>query len=60
MGRRIEWNPNHKNAEEQEIAFVDLYLTWSANEKWEYLMELASQGLPKFPIRKCNRKIEWT
>jgi hypothetical protein len=58
MGRKIEWNPNHKSADEQEKAFVDKYLTWPAEKKWEYLLELSTQGLKK-STTKGQRRIEW-
>lgn len=58
MSRRIDWNPNHKTPDDQENSFVDEYLTWSARKKWEYLMELAKQGLGKANI-KGPRRIEW-
>lgn len=59
MSRRLEWNPEHKNADQQQNAFVDRYLSWSPIEKWEYLMELIAQGVPKNTTDKAERKIEW-
>lgn len=39
MPGRIEWNPKHASADEQQDEFVDKYLTWSAKEKWDYLTQ---------------------
>ncbi len=58
MPRRIDWNPNHKTSDDQTNSFVNEYLGWSAIKKWEYLMELAEQGLQKQNI-KGSRRIEW-
>jgi hypothetical protein len=57
--RRIEWNPNHKSADEQQNEFIDEYLTWSAEKRWNYLMDLISMGLPKRKTKKGKRRIEW-
>jgi hypothetical protein len=58
MSRKVEWNPDHKNANDQQNAFIDRYLSWSPMKKWEYLMELSKQGL-KQVNRKGPRRIEW-
>lgn len=59
MSRKLEWNPDHKNADEQQDEFVDTYLKWSPKKKWEYLMALVSQGASKETGRKSKRRIEW-
>ncbi len=58
MSRKIDWNINHKNADEQQSEFVDNFLRWSPNKKWDYLMEICSQGNRKVN-KKSERKIEW-
>lgn len=58
MARRIEWNPEHKSADEQQKDFIDEYLSWSPIKKWEYLMELVSQRINNAD-RKGKRRIEW-
>jgi len=58
MSRKIDWNVNHKNSDEQEKAFVDNYLEWPATKKWKYLLELSTQGIKK-SIKKGQRRIEW-
>lgn len=58
MTRKIDWNKNHNSADEQQSEFVDKYLTWPPSKKWEYLMELASQGISTVS-KKAERKIEW-
>jgi len=58
MSRKIEWNPEHKNPDEQQNEFVDRFLSWTPAEKWDYLMKLAEQGRPK-PVKKGKRRIEW-
>jgi hypothetical protein len=58
MFRKLKWNPQHHSQDEQQNKFIDDYLTWSTNEKWDYLMEIISLGLPE-PIKKGTRKIEW-
>lgn len=57
--RRIEWNPNHTSADEQQNEFIDKYLTWPAEKRWNYLMDLISMGLPKSNTKKSKRRIEW-
>ncbi|SHJ88545.1 hypothetical protein SAMN04488028_10211 [Reichenbachiella agariperforans] len=58
MTRKIDWNSKHKTAEDQQVDFVDSYLSWSPRKKWEYLMELVSQGIGSGK-KKGGRKIEW-
>ncbi len=58
MSRRLEWNPEHKNADDQQNAFIDSYLSWSPIKKWEYLMDLVSQGI-NTSAKKGERRIEW-
>lgn len=58
MSRRVEWNPEHKNSDDQQNAFVDRYLSWSPVKKWEYLMELVSQGINSTD-KKGERRIVW-
>ena len=60
MSKKIEWNPDHKSADEQQNAFIDRYLSWSPKKKWEYLMELASQGISRSASKSREiRRIEW-
>lgn len=59
MPRRIEWNPEYKNADDQQNDFIDRYLSWSSIKKWEYLMELVSQGVNNNSAKKGERRIEW-
>ncbi|MEM8940258.1 MAG: hypothetical protein AAGC64_13035 [Bacteroidota bacterium] len=60
MSKRMNWNPDHKNADDQQNDFIDKYLTWSARKKWEYLMELASQGINRSAAKNAGRRrIEW-
>lgn len=56
MPRRIDWNPDDRNADDQQNAFIDRYLTWSARKKWEYLMELASQSINRSSAKKFWKK----
>ncbi|ELR71701.1 hypothetical protein C900_02286 [Fulvivirga imtechensis AK7] len=58
MSRRVEWNPDHKNADDQQNAFIDKYLSWPPTKKWAYLMELSKQGLKQINA-KGPRRIEW-
>jgi hypothetical protein len=58
MSRRIEWNGNHESANQQENKFVEEYLTWPAKKKWQYLMQLAKQGIEKSNTKE-PRRIEW-
>lgn len=58
MPRRIDWNPEYKNADDQQNTFIDKYLSWSPIKKWEYLMELFSQGINN-SAKKGKRRIEW-
>ena len=62
MSKKIEWNQDHKNADDQQNTFIDKYLLWSPIKKWQYLMELASQGISRSPSKKGKtqgRRIEW-
>lgn len=58
MARRIEWNPEHKNSDEQQEAFVERYLSWTASQKWEYLMALISH-VKTNSAEIGKRRIEW-
>ncbi|WP_258100213.1 hypothetical protein [Marinoscillum pacificum] len=59
MSRKIEWNPDHTSSDDQQNVFIDDYLTWSGQKKWNYLMEIISQGLKTSPSLKGKRRIEW-
>lgn len=56
--RKIHWNPKYKNADQQQDAFIDEYLSWLPTKKWKYLMELAERGT-KRPSSRSERRIEW-
>lgn len=60
MTRKIEWNPEHKDADEQEMAWRMEFLSWSFEEKWDYIMALCTK--PVFENHKeeiSPRKIVW-
>lgn len=58
MKRKIEWNPDHKDADEQEMEFRMKFLEWPAEKKWAYLMELFKMNNPNKEV-KCKKRIEW-
>jgi len=60
MSRKIEWNANHTNSQDQENDFIDKYLTWSYAKRWKYLLEIVSHKIKKEATNKNNRRIEWT
>ena len=58
MANKIEWNPEHKNSDEQELAFRLEYITWSAEKRWNYLMKLCGQGKQIDPKNR-KKKLLW-
>lgn len=58
MTKKIEWNSNHQNGDEQELEFRLKFLTWPAQKRWDYLMELFHSGREK-TNKKSKRRIEW-
>lgn len=58
MTRKLEWNPEHKDADDQEMAWRMEFLSWPVHKKWNYLMKLCkSQNKNLNPLSK--RRIEW-
>lgn len=58
MARKIEWNTEHKNADEQEMSWRMEFVSWPIQKKWNYIMKLCKK--PKKDINHFSqRRIEW-
>ena len=56
--RKIEWNPDHKSSDEQEMEYKMHFLNFSGQEKWDILMAMCNTRFSS-TIEKTERKIEW-
>lgn len=56
--RKIEWNPEHKSSDEQEMEYKMRFLEFSAQQKWDILMAMCNTRF-RSTIEKTERKIEW-
>lgn len=56
--RKIEWNSEHKSADEQEMEYKMRFLNFSAQQKWDVLMGICNTRFNS-QIEKTERKIEW-
>ncbi len=59
MGRKLEWNANNTDPENDELRWRLEYIQWSFARKWEYMKALRESMKNQTKHNSGKRRMEW-